>query len=136
MTIKASELITDALEEIVVQQEEADVEQAEGRAALRTLNDMMAMWAAQGIYLGYTNLDNLGEDVNIPDGAILGVKAHLGIMLANKYIVPVTPELIMKANKGWEAILSLAVTVEKSQYPDTLPQGSGNDNTAFYSEKL
>lgn len=136
----ANEFVVDALEDIVVQADEAPIEQSEGRAALRVLNDMMAMWAARGVYLGYTNVDNLGDEVTVPDGAVMGVKAHLAIMLADKYEVPVPASLALKASQGWEAILNIAVSTDQSQYPSTLPQGSGNTsptyaNNTFYAEK-
>ena len=136
----ANEFVVDAMEDIVVQADEAPIEQSEGRAAMRILNDMMFMWAARGVYLGYTNVDNLGDEVTVPDGAIMGIKAHLAIMLADKYDVPVSASLALKASQGWEAILNIAINTDESQYPSTLPQGSGNTspsfaNNTFYVEK-
>ena len=124
--ISANEVITDALEEIVVQTDEADIEASEGEAAIRILNDMMAMWAAKGINLGYTELTSLGSYVTVPRGAILGIKYHLAIALAEKYDVMVSPQLLTKARDAWDAILELSNILEESDFPETLPRGSGN----------
>ena len=133
---KANEYVVDALEDLIVQADEAPIEPSEGRACLRILNDMMAMWDAQGINLGYTDVTDLGDEVTIPDAAKVGVKAHLAIMLAPKYDVPVSASLSQKAKTGWSAILDLIVDTAESAYPSTLPQGSGNDpiNT-FYPDQ-
>jgi len=130
---KANEFVVDALEDLVVQADEAPIEPPEGRAVLRMLNDMMAMWAALGVNLGYTQVDNLGQEVTIPDGAKIGVKAGLAIIIADKYDVAITPTLAKKAKDGWDAILNLVVEIGESQYPDTLPQGSGNNYPSFAS---
>jgi hypothetical protein len=128
---KANEYVVDALEDLVVQADEAPIEASEGRAVLRILNDMMAMWEAVGIDLGYTPVDNLGEDITIPDGAKIGVKAHLAFMIADKYDVDTKPSLVRKMVEGWEAILNIAVDIEATAYPSTLPQGSGNDSFSY-----
>jgi hypothetical protein len=125
--ISANEVITDALEEIVVQADEADIEPSEGEAALRILNDMMAMWRAKGVNLGYSTISSLGGYLTVPRGAILGIKYNLAIALAEKYDVMVSPQLVTKARDAWEAILELSHNrLEESEYPDTLPTGSGN----------
>jgi len=126
---KVNEIVVDALENLVTQADETPIEASEGRAAIRTLNDMMAMWAAQGVNLGYTNVADLGDTVTVAPGAILGIKANLAIHLAPKYGLPISPELRLSADIGWKAILDLAVDTGESAYPETLPQGSGNDPT-------
>lgn len=134
---KVNEVVIDALEDLVVQQEEAPIEQSEGKAAIRVLNDMMAMWDAQGISLGYTEVSDLGDTITVPPGAVQGIKANLAIFLAPKYETEPSAAVIAKAKRGYDAILSLAVSITPMQYPGTLPQGSGNtypgyaDNTFF-----
>ena len=137
---KVSEVVIDALEDLVVQAEEAPIEQAEAKAAIRFLNDLMAMWDAKGISLGYTVVSDMGDEVTVPDGALMGIKAHLAITLAPKYEVPVPREVYQKAKDGYDAILNLAVTMGESAYPDTLPQGSGNtypgyEDTTFFPDQ-
>lgn len=130
---KVNEYVVDALEDLVVQADEAPIEASEARACIRVLNDMMTMFAANGINLGYTVVSDLGDDVTIPDGAIMGVKAHLAIMLADKYEVDVSARLQWKADQGMRAMLNLAVETTASKYPSTLPRGSGNSYPGFRS---
>jgi len=128
---KVNEVVVDALEEIVVQQDEAPITQSEAQAVIRTLNDMMNMWAAKGINLGYTAVTKLNDILTVAPGAILGIKSILAIYMANKYEVPVSADLRQKAKDGWKAILNIAIQTAPVQYPPTLPMGSGNTYPSF-----
>lgn len=140
MVVKAGEIVTDALEEIVVQADEAPIEPSEGRAAIRILNDMMFSLDARGISLGYTVVTSLGSAITVPLGAIRWMKVQLAIDLAPKYDVQVTAMMLQKAKEAFQAVLNLSVEVTNAEYPATLPQGSGNDypgyeDTTFYPEQ-
>ena len=74
---KVNEIVVDALEDLVVQQDEAPIEAPEANAVIRYLNDMMTMWAALGVDLGYTEVSDLGDNVTVAPGAIFGIKANL-----------------------------------------------------------
>jgi len=139
MTTKVNEVVIDALEDLVVQADEAPIEPSEAAAAIRVLNDMMFMWAARGIDLGFTEVNDMGDVMTVPAGAIFGIKAALAISLAGKYEVPIPESVLQKAKAGWEAILNLSVEIAAVEYPSTLPKGSGNDypsysSSHFYSE--
>jgi len=140
MTVKTSEIVIDALEDLVVQADEAPIEQSEARAAIRMLNDMMNAWAVQGIDLGYTQVSDMADPITVPLGAIMGIKKNLAILLAPKYNVPVTPELRELARIGYSAIVDIVIDTSAMEYPDTLPQGSGQDypgyaDTTFYPDQ-
>jgi hypothetical protein len=140
MTVKTNEVIVDALEEIITQAEEAPIEPADGRTAIRVLNDMMNAWAARGINLGYTNVSDTADPITVPLGALEGIKASLALRLASRFNVPAPPELIQKAKNGMKAVLNLAIQTIPTEYPSTLPRGSGNaypgyDNTPFYADQ-
>ena len=109
MPIKAGEIITDALEEIIVQADEAPIEPSEGRAALRILNDMMFSYAARGINLGYSAVNSTGDEVTVPLGAVRWIKIQLAIELAPKYDAAVTDLMIAKARNAYRAVLNLTV---------------------------
>lgn len=135
MTVKkANEVIVDALEEIIVLTDEAPINPPEGRTAIRILNDMMAFLAAKGIELGYTEVSDLGDPITVPPGAIFGIKTNLAILLAPRYNVPVTQELKNNAKTGMDAMIDLAVAMIPSEYPETLPQGSGNAHPGFANQ--
>jgi len=130
----AKEVITDALEDIGVVSAEEPLESDDGQVTKRGLNDMMTMWAAQGINLGFTIVSDLGDDITVADGALAGVKANLAIFIAPKFKADVTPSLVLKAKNGMDAILNLVVTPIGMEYPDILPKGSGNTYPGVYSD--
>lgn len=140
MPIYVNEIVTDAMEEIVVQADEAPIEPSEGRAAIRLLNDMMFSFAARGLNLGYTVVYSLGDIVTVPLGAIRWIKLQLAIELAPKYNVEISNTLASKARSAYKAVQNLAIDGIYSEYPSTLPYGSGNyeaggwDST-FYPDK-
>lgn len=126
MPIYVNEIVTDAMEEIVVQADEAPIEPSEGRAAIRLLNDMMFSFAARGLNLGYTVVHSLGDIVTVPLGAIRWIKLQLAIELAPKYNVEISNTLASKARSAYKAVQNLAIDGIYSEYPSTLPYGSGN----------
>lgn len=132
-----NDIIQDALEDLVVQAEEAPIEAAEAQACIRALNRMMAQYASRGINLGYTIVDSVDDVVTIPDGALDAVVANLALRLAPKYrTTGVSQELINAANIGEDALFAIAVEVAEVEYPSTLPIGSGNDYTGSPTEKF
>lgn len=136
----AKEVITDALEDILEQSVEEPVQKAQGKAGIRYLNDMMAMWDLEGISIGYTKIGNLGDHLTVSDGSIAAIKANLSIFLASKYDASVSPELAKRANDSYIAILNSVVTPIGMEFPDTLPRGSGNtypgiDDEKYYTER-
>jgi hypothetical protein len=138
---KADEVVRDALEDLIVQAEEAPIEQSEAQAAIRHLNDMMFALDARGITLGYTAVSDLGDIITVPAGAILGMKKNLAIYLAPKYDVVPDPYLIEAAKDGLKAMRALAVDTAAMAYPSTLPRGSGNaypsySDQTFYVDEL
>jgi len=134
MTVKTSEVVTDALEEIITLADEAPIEPTDARSAIRALNDMMNEWAARGIALGYTNVSDMGDNITVALGAISGIKAHLAIRLAPRFDAIVTADLKQKAREGMKAILALAIDTAESAFPSTLPRGSGN--AGLYEDKF
>ncbi len=131
----AKEIIVDALEDILVQQEEAPIEADEARAAIRYLNDMMAMFSAKGINLGYTVVSNLSDTITVPDGAIAGIKANLSIALDPKFGGKnVSQSLIQRARAGYRAIQAISIRPGSMDFPSTLPRGAGNAQPGFLSD--
>lgn len=134
MPVKCREVIIDALEMLIVQAEEAPLEQSEANAAIRTLNDMMAQWEAQSIYLGYTFVSDLADEMTVPLGAILGIKCNLALYLAPKYNVEASALLIKNAAESYDVVVDIAAEMKSSEYPCTLPQGSGNDDLGYRND--
>ncbi len=120
------EVLEDAAGKILHNQSEEPLEQDDGLVFMRGLNDMMTMWAANGVNLGYTVVSSLGQNVTVADGALAGIKAKLAIKVAPQFKAQVSLELLREAKEGYKAILNLVGQVTSRQFPSTLPMGSGN----------
>ena len=120
------DIIVDALEDLVVQADEAPIEPSEAKAAIRALNRMMAEYATKGINIGYTIVDSLDDEITVPLGAMDAIVANLAIRLAPKYKAVATPELTKAASDGEDALYRLDTDIPETQYPETLAIGSGN----------
>lgn len=132
MTISGNDIVRDALEHIIVQAEESSIRPDEARAAIRSLNDMMLDWDSKGVTLGYTVISTLGDEITVPLGAVRGIKSNLALELAPRYNVPLSAELIRLARDGYKTCVDLAVDLADTEYPPTLPIGSGN--TGFFDQ--
>lgn len=134
----ADAIVTDALQELIIQASESSINPDEAQTAIRYLNRMMARLAARGINLGYTNVSSLGDLITVPDGAISGIITNLAVELGNQYGVIISPGLAARASAGTDAMLDLAFVIVPTRFPDTLPRGSGNTgefgtfNSTFY----
>lgn len=128
----AGTVIKDALFEITVQGVEAPIEPSEAQGAVRYLNRMMASLDARGIDLGFTDVTNLASPITVPLGAVEGMIFLLATRLWTQYSdgSPIPSDLVQKANEGIKAMLALAVRVGPTQFPSTLPIGSGNEQSA------
>lgn len=128
MSETAGDIIKDSLSEITVYGAEASIEAVDAQLAIRYLNRMMAAFDADGIDLGYTEVTNLNSPITVPAGANHGMVSQLAIMLwANFSEDPIPPDLIARGVSGKNTMRNLAVTIGASEYPDTLPIGSGNE---------
>ena len=135
--VKARVVIEDALEDILNLVEEEPVGPGRSDKCLRYLNEMMAMFSAKGVKLGYTQLTNIEQDVTVPDGALVGIKAHLSIYIASKFDKKPDEGVYLRAKAGWLAMLELMSKSATRVYPSILPVGSGNRHyTPFFSGDL
>lgn len=142
MAETAGDIIKDALGEIVVLGAEAPLEAVDAQAGIRYLNRMMAAFDADGIDLGYTEVSKLSDIITIPAGAIAGAVSQLAVMLFAQFnqgeMIPA--DLVARALSGKNTMRNLAVNIGASEYPDTLPIGSGNEgddtarDTHFYED--
>lgn len=129
MAETAGTVIKDALGEIIVLGAEAPVEGEDAQAGIRYLNRMMAAFDADGIALGYTEVSNFSDLITVPAGAIDGMVTQLAVRLHAQYegADPLSQDLLARAISGKNTMRNLAVTVGATEYPSTLPIGSGNE---------
>ena len=92
MTETASDVVSDALTDLLVQAAEADLEPSEYRVAIRYLNRLMFRLDAMGINLGYTEVSSLTDPITVALGAIDGIVANLAVALAPQFDAIVTPD--------------------------------------------
>ena len=122
----ANSVITDAMQLLVVQASEAPIEADEAQTAIRHLNRMMYRFDAEGISLGFNVIENLGDIVTVPIGALDGVVYNLAIAIAPHYEVPISIDIAKLAKDGKEAMRALSFRMGQTEFPSTLPVGSGN----------
>jgi len=116
-----------SLQRILVQNSEADLEADEYQDFIFSMNNYMLALDAQGIALGYTEVSSLGDDVTVPTGALRGIIANMAIEVAPDYNGVISAGLQVAAQDGLRAMRRLGQSMPSSQYPDTLPVGSGNE---------
>lgn len=133
----AESVISDALQEILVQASEQALEAVDFQTGRRYLNRMMSTTPFN--LLGFTTVTNPGDAITVPDGAIEGVVFNLAKRMLTTYDVALTPELLQSARDGLSEIRKIAVVVKPTSFPCTLPIGSGNEqentvnNQHFYA---
>lgn len=135
----AGQVLKAALQRILVQASDADLEPDEYADAMFAMNNLMTAYDAEGIYLGYTEVTTLADTITIPAGALRGLIANVAIEISPDYNGAITDGLRVAAKYGKDAMRTLGVVITSSAMPSTLPIGSGNtDNsnwsTNFYSD--
>jgi hypothetical protein len=120
-----SDLITDVLRQLVIISEIETPSAEQGQDAVTKLNDLMASLEADGIDLGYNPKATSGESIALPDGDKSGVKAMLGVRLAEGYGLAVPPVMAALADAWYKRSLTRALyaTARESRL-DNLPAGN------------
>lgn len=137
MTETAETVIKDALGLLQIRADEEPLEAADAQVAIRTLNRMMAMFQTKSIYLGFTLVSKLNDIITVSDDAIDGIISNLAVKLHPHFKSgELSQTLLMLAKAGYDSLLDIAIEAPESSFPDTLPVGSGNEETywsdAFY----
>jgi hypothetical protein len=131
----AESVITDILQEILVQASEQPIEAVDFQFVVRYMNRYMAQLAVT-IPLGYTVVTDPTDTITIPDGAINGLIFNVALKVLNSFDIDVGPTLASNANDGLFAMRKLSRNIVRTKHPSTLPLGSGNecafDSTKFY----
>lgn len=127
MAETAQQVISDALQEILVKAAEVPLTADETATGIRYLNRMMTALDADGIALGFTVITAPNQTVTIADGAIEGVIANLALKLAKQFNKPITADLAQRARDGLVTLRKLGVSIAPTSLPSELPIGSGNE---------
>jgi hypothetical protein len=137
----AAQVLKAALQRILVQASEADLEADEYQDAIFAMNNYMLALDAEGVSLGYTVVSDLGDDITIPVGALRGLIANVAIEVSPDYNGTVSNALLLAAIAGEKTMRHLGQRIPVSSYHGTLPIGSGNEggrvrvmNDHFYAD--
>ena len=125
---RASVIIKDILQEILVQASEQQVQAVDSNTTIRYMNRFMAEQDALGVSLGYTKITNPDDFVTLPDGALNALIFNVALRLATSFDIPPMATLAESARIGMSALRKLAVNIKPSTNPSTLPIGSGNED--------
>lgn len=123
----AAQVIRAILQEIIVQESEQDIEAPEAQDAIFAMNNYMTALDAQGVSLGYTIVQDLGDDITIPDGALQGLVMNVAMVVAGQFGAEVRNTTAQAARMGMDAMRKLGINLRAMDFPCTLPVGSGND---------
>lgn len=128
-----TEVVSGALRLLEVKTAESAITPVEVNEGLEALNDMMNEWNVDGINVGYETLDDADDELFVTLGALGAIKANLAVYIAPEYGRIATDELIRRAIRSKRS-LRASIPLNASQYPDSLPIGSGNEDNTFVSD--
>lgn len=133
MATTVLDIVTGALQLLEVRVAESGVTASEGQDGLTSLNDMLNEWNVDGIDVGFESLDDTADEVFLDLGSIGAIKANLAIYIAGEYGRTPSAAVVKRAKRGKKS-LRASIPLNTSQFPDTLPIGSGNEGNNFTAD--
>lgn len=121
-----AQVLKQALQEIITQASESPLEPDEYQDAIFVLNTMMNEYEGNGLNLGWSDVSTLADEITSPASIISGIVSNLAIRLAPQFMGYVTPELMRKAELGLKIMAKVGISIEPTEFANTLPVGSGN----------
>ena len=88
-----------------------------------------------GINFSWTDVDSLSDTVGIGAAGIRGLCYCLAYELAPEYGVALTPHLERLYRDGYASLLRVGRNLKTTLLPETLPQGSGNEDDGVNYER-
>ena len=132
----AESVITDILQEILLQASEQSIEAVDFQFTVRYMNRYMSELAITNP-LGYTNVSKPTDLITIPDGAINCLIFNVALRICNSFDITPSNFLMENARTGLNAVRKIARNLTSTKFPSTLPIGSGNEcNTGYSGEKF
>lgn len=127
-TETARDILLAAFEDMVVRMDEETLPSSDAQTGVRYINWIMADLAVNGVDLGFTKLSQISDEVTIPEGAMMALSSILAFRLWPKYrTIPRTTEVNFNAREGLKLMYKIGTSIAATEYPSTLPTGSGND---------
>ena len=113
---------------ILTEVETASAEQA--ASALTSMNNLFAMWAADGLNIGYVQQSDVDATSPIDAESLQAAIYNLAVALAPEYGAPIRPDVVGLAEAGYKRVLreSLKDSMVESRL-DHMPMGEGHCGT-------
>ena len=124
----AQDIITGALRRAKIVSAEIPIEASDLANGLEDLNDWASLLEVSTIALGFTQVSNATDEVNIPLEAVGMYKCNLAVYMSAQYGLPTDALLLNDANETMKQVLIAFAPTLDVDFPDTLPLGSGNQN--------
>lgn len=121
----ASELVTKALGKVLVRSADIPLEADELADGIDQLNTMMAGWNLSA--LTWTAVTSGSDDLTVPAYAENAMIMSLAELLAPDYGTQLTPAFDRALKTAMKDMRKQAITISRTPFPSTLPQGSGNN---------
>ena len=132
----AQVVVTDILQEILVQASEQPVESVDFQFVVRYMNRYMSQLSIK-TPLGYTVVTDPTDLITIPDGAMECLIFNVALRVMNSFDIAAGPMLAVNAKEALDTARKISRNLVSTKHPSTLPIGSGNecsfDSTHFYS---
>lgn len=130
----ARSIIQRAFAEVVQSKYEASA--SELQDGLRYMNRMMARLESEGVEVNYTSLSSLDDELTSPMTTIMGIVKNLAVSLWPQYnSKPLNPALKFWADRALNSMRIQAIDgLSASQFPATLPVGSGNYQGLYHED--
>lgn len=128
--MQALKLIARALRIIRVLDADEAPESRAAEDALEVLNQMLVRWEADGISLGWSEMDEVSDELPLPAESLEAVTYNLASQLAIEYGVATDGKVEAMADNGYKELLRDVFT--SSDF--TLKLGSGYSMWDIYSD--
>jgi len=109
------------------------VEPEEMSDGIDLYNDLIPLLSIDGLNFGATLVTSEDDKTDLPDWARELVKTQLALLLRQEYGRDPDAVLIERSERAWRSAAKQTRDPIRSQYPNTLPKGSGNMNNGRYS---
>jgi hypothetical protein len=123
----ARDILLSAFETMVVRMDTETLTAPDEETAVKEINWIMTELSVDGVDLGFTLLDKISDPITINRGLMRSLVSLLAESLWPKYrSIPRTDSIITGARRAKEMMYKVGVTIGATEYPSTLPRGSGN----------
>ena len=127
------DIINEAFNELGLGDYVFDLSSSQQQSALRRLDQMIAMWDAKSIRLGYplpegpsgVGSSSLTDETNLQDLHLNAVVLNLAVQIAPAFGKQVSIETKRAARDAYNTMLTLMTFPREMQMPQGMPRGAG-----------